>query len=85
MREKYLEQLISTINSPDIKVITGIRRSGKSKLLDSFYDYLMSLNDSNVIRIKLNLKNYEKLKDKDELYNYIDRNYVETKKLCYYR
>lgn len=76
-RKKYLNSLIDVINTPDIKVITGVRRSGKSKLLDAFYDYLTTLNNVNIIRIKLNLKKYEKLLNPEELYKYIDKNYKE--------
>ena len=36
MKEKYLNTLVDVINAPDIKVITGVRRSIKSKLLDAF-------------------------------------------------
>ena len=77
-RKKYLNTLIDVINTPDIKVITGVRRSGKSKLLDAFYDYLTTLNNVNIIRIKLNLKKYEKLLNPEELYKYIDNNYKES-------
>lgn len=76
-RDKYLNEIINVVDTPDIKVITGVRRSGKSKLLDAFYDYLTKNIQGNVIRIKLNLKKYEKLLDKEELYNYIDNKYVE--------
>ena len=76
-RDKYLNEIINVVDTPDIKVITGVRRSGKSKLLDAFYDYLTNNIEGNVIRIKLNLKKYEKLLDKEELYNYIDNKYVE--------
>ena len=76
-RKKYLNTLIDVINTPEIKVITGVRRSGKSKLLDAFYDYLTTLKNVNIIRIKLNLKKYEKLLNPEELYNYIDKNYKE--------
>ena len=76
-RKKYLNTLIDVINTPEIKVITGVRRSGKSKLLDAFYDYLTTLNNVNIIRIKLNLKKYEKLLNPEELYKYIDKNYKE--------
>lgn len=76
-RKKYLNTLIDVINTPDIKVIIGVRRSGKSKLLDAFYDYLTTLNNVNIIRINLNLKKYEKLLNPEELYKYIDNNYKE--------
>ena len=76
-RDKYLNEIINVIDTPDIKVITGVRRSGKSKLLDAFYDYLTNNIEGNVIRIKLNLKKYEKLLDKEELYDFIDNKYVE--------
>lgn len=76
-RKKYLNTLIDVINTSDIKVITGVRRSGKSKLLDAFYDYLTTLNNVNIVRIKLNLKKYEKLLNPEELYKYIDKNYKE--------
>ena len=39
-RPFYLESLINVKDIPDIKIITGVRRSGKSKLLDAFYNYL---------------------------------------------
>ena len=76
-RSNYLNRMINLIDTPDIKVITGIRRSGKSFLLDAFYDYLISNNKGNVIRIKLNLKQYESLLNKENLYKYIDEHYVE--------
>ena len=41
-REKYLQQLIQFKDSDFIKVITGVRRSGKSVLLMQYRDYLLS-------------------------------------------
>ena len=77
-RPYYLEKLIELKDIPDIKIITGIRRSGKSKLLDAFYDYLVSEpSGKNIIRIKLNLKKHEKLLNPDELYKYVDELYVD--------
>jgi predicted AAA+ superfamily ATPase len=39
-RKQYLDKLTGVIRTPDIKVITGVRRSGKSKLLDAFKGYV---------------------------------------------
>lgn len=77
-RKTYLNKLINVMNIPNIKVITGVRRSGKSKLMDSFANYLTNENN-NIIHIKLNLKANETLLDKDELYNYITNLYKENK------
>ncbi len=79
-RPTYLQQLIDVMNTPDIKVITGIRRSGKSKLMDAFIDYVKKQSENNnVIRIKLNLKEFESLKNGDALYDYIDKHYSADK------
>lgn len=78
-RKEYLDKLIDVIDVPEIKVITGIRRSGKSKLLDAFHQYL-NRDGNNIIHIKLNLKQYESLLDKDKLYEYVDSHFIEGKK-----
>ena len=39
-REKYLDRMIALRGTPDIKIITGIRRSGKSKLMQAYMEYL---------------------------------------------
>lgn len=79
-RKSYLNQLINVMNTPDIKVITGVRRCGKSKLMDAFISYVQKqFADNNVIRIKLNLKEFESLKIGDNLYKYIDARYTAEK------
>ena len=79
-RKNYIQRLINVMNVPDIKVITGIRRSGKSKLIDSFISYLRKQNKNyNIIRINLNLNEFETLKSRDLLYEYVDRHYDSTK------
>ena len=77
-RPYYLNNLINVKDIPDIKIITGVRRSGKSKLLDAFYEYLLKDDQKkNIIHIKLNLKKNEKLLDPDELYKFIDESYID--------
>lgn len=77
-RPFYLENLINLRGVPDIKIITGVRRSGKSKLLDAFYEHLTADKElKNIIRIKLNLKKFESLLNPDKLYDYIDKAYVD--------
>ncbi len=79
-RQYYLQQLIDVMHTPDIKVITGIRRSGKSKLMDAFIDYVQKQSEeNNIIRIKLNLKEFEALKNANALYEYINARYIDGK------
>ena len=63
-------------HSDIIKVITGIRRSGKSKLLDAFNSLISKEDNSNVVRINLNQKQYKKLLNADNLYEYIEKQHV---------
>ena len=78
-RDYYLNKLLSVKDVPDIKVITGVRRSGKSKLMDAFIDLISADDKANIVRIKLNLKKFEKQLDADKLYDYIEKQYVESK------
>ena len=74
-RKYYLEQLLSVKGIPDIKVITGVRRCGKSKLMDAFVDTFKNDSSANILRIKLNLKKFEKLLNPNALYDYIEKNH----------
>lgn len=80
-REKYLNELIRVKGTPDIKVITGIRRSGKSKLLESFIDYLNE-NDkkANIIYIDYNNLENEKLQDYHKLHSYVLDRHLKSKR-----
>lgn len=76
-REYYLNKLINVKGTPDIKVITGIRRSGKSKLLESYIDYIKrDFPDNNIIHINYNLARYEALKEYHELHDYVELHYI---------
>ena len=57
-REYYINRIIDVIDTPDIKIIIGICRCGKSKLMDRVIKHIDLLGyEKNIIRIKLNLKN----------------------------
>ena len=59
-RSTYLDKMISVIGTTDIKVITGVRRCGKSKLLEAFREYLTENDpDANIIHLNFNLPEYE--------------------------
>lgn len=77
-RDYYLNKLLDVKNIPDIKVITGIRRCGKSKLLDAFSSIVEKEENVNVVRINLNQKKYEKLLNPDLLYDHIQKHYDEN-------
>ena len=79
-RDMYLNTMIRVIDTPDVKVITGVRRSGKSKLLELLKKYIeKNIDNSNIIHINYNLKKFDNLLIGDKLYNYIDGNFDESK------
>lgn len=75
-RKAYLDKLINVMGTPDIKVITGVRRSGKSKLLEVFKSYIQRKNlGCNIIQINFNLPEYDDLLTYQSLYNYVNLHY----------
>lgn len=73
-RDEYLKRIIDRKENGLIKVITGIRRCGKSFLLfNLFYDYLIQsgVKEEQIIRIALDDNTFEKYRDSDELSKYI--------------
>src|SRR5690554_6056286 len=81
-REYYLNNIRPFVNKNIIKIITGIRRSGKSTLLEQIIAELKSdgIKDDQIIHLKLDLFENKKLRNKDELFSYINNSLNETKK-----
>lgn len=75
-RKQYIDKLISLKDKNIIKVLTGIRRCGKSTILNQFKDYLISIgiNEKNIISINFEDKNNSYLSNSDTLHEYILNN-----------
>lgn len=79
-RSLYLQKLIDVIGTPDIKVITGVRRSGKSKLLEAFKDYIQKTDaNANLIHVNFNLLEFQSLTTYEKLNSYVESKFVEGK------
>lgn len=64
VRKNYLNRIIELKDTPDIKIITGIRRSGKSKLMQAYIEYLKTNYDNiNIIFIDFMDLKFEEIKD----------------------
>lgn len=74
-RDYYLNRLIDYKDKDIIKVITGVKNSGKSYLLfNIYYDYLLSvgIKEENIIRINLESIRYKNLREPEKLFQYLD-------------
>jgi predicted AAA+ superfamily ATPase len=72
-RTKYLDRMIELNETPDIKIITGIRRSGKSKLMQAYIEYLKSHYENiNIIFIDFMDLAYEEIKEYHALHAYVE-------------
>lgn len=79
-RQMYLDRLKNLKGTPDIKIITGIRRSGKSKLMQAFMRFIReSEPDANIISIDYTKISFEPLKEYHALNDYVEHH---TKQEC---
>ena len=80
-RKEFLNELIKWKNEKVIKVITGMRRAGKSTLLMQYQDYLRQsgVEENRIISINFEELEYEELCDYRKLYNYIKDKLIEGK------
>ncbi len=80
-REQYLNQLIESKDLNLIKVITGVRRSGKSTLLLQYKEYLISqgISEKNIIYMNFESADWYSIKNYEDLYNYIKNNINKNK------
>jgi predicted AAA+ superfamily ATPase len=73
LRKAYLDQIIPLVDKKIIKVLTGVRRSGKTVLLSQIQNYLLDkgVAEENVVNISLESKKNNKYKDGDLLYEHL--------------
>lgn len=80
-RKEYLEKLIAFRDKQVIKIITGVRRCGKSTLMELFQDYLKSQGVLEEQIVAVNLEDYDfyELRNPKKLYTYIKERLVQGK------
>lgn len=79
-RTTYLNRIIELNQTPDIKIITGIRRSGKSKLMQAYVEYLKNhFENINVIFIDFMDLAFEEIREYHALHTYVEKHYQEGK------
>ena len=79
-RSTYLEKLKRLKGTPDIKVITGVRRSGKSRLMESYVEWLENTDkNANIIYIDYTNLQFEDLKEYHALNKYVEEHYQRGK------
>ncbi len=78
IREEYINRLIDLQGTPDVKIITGVRRSGKSKLMQDYMEYLQKTDlHANLIFIDFYNIKYEDLKEYHQLHDYVEQHWAE--------
>ena len=82
-RVEYLNSLISFKDKKLIKVITGIRRCGKSTLLELFQNHLLSnnINAEQIIFINLEEGEYDEIENHKQLYHFVNDRILPDKKM----
>lgn len=78
-RKDYLDRLIRLKDTPDIKIITGLRRSGKSELVRAYMEWIRTNEDTNIIYVDFADLKFDDLKTYMELYNFCEGQYIDGK------
>lgn len=80
-RPNYLEELIRFKEKDLIKIVTGIRRCGKSTLFDLYIEYLLSngVNKNQIIRMNLEEYEFNDIVDYNNLYQYVNSKLLNDK------
>ena len=81
-RPSYLDQLIQNKDVDLVKVVTGIRRCGKSSILDLFHQYLVDdgVSEDNIVHMNLESLKYRNLTDYLSFYDYVSEHIVEDER-----
>lgn len=81
-RQSYLEQLIQNKDVDLVKIVTGIRRCGKSSILDLFHQYLIDdgVSEDNIIHMNLESLKYRNLTDYLSFYDYVSERIVKDER-----
>ena len=81
-RPEYINQLIGHRNTSPVKIVTGIRRCGKSSLLDLYHQYLLDdgVPPENIIHMNLESLRYRELKDYQTFYDDVSKRIPEGTK-----
>ncbi len=84
-RARYLKKMIQYRDNEFVKVMTGVRRSGKSSLLSLFKDYLLEQGVSNECILEINYEKYmfDDIKDSKKLHEYIKRKIVNGSRMYF--
>ena len=81
IRDDYLQRMIDAKDTEFIKVITGVRRSGKSTLMQMFKEYLLnnSIKKENIIHMNFESGVYDEIRNYKDLYKYVKNNIKKEK------
>ena len=79
-RTTYLSEMLELADTPDIKVITGVRRSGKSKLMETLAQKIVERQpDANIIHINYNLTDFESIMEYRSMEAYVEERYASNR------
>lgn len=79
-RTTYLSEMLELADTPDIKVIAGVRRSGKSKLMETLAQKIVERQpDANIIHINYNLTDFESIMEYRSMEAYVEERYAPNR------